>query len=128
MAESVSALERQNCWIAMSDVFIDNEIDYRDVAASLTRDCPHMSLPLLREAFFAEVAPALASNGMTPAPEVWTGFDGDKVVEKISEMLARRHGSWVYSIGHQLWCLTCRWLCMEMWQKLESELRVARGS
>lgn len=66
----------------MSDVFVDNEIDYRDVALSLTRNCPNMSLPLLRDAFFEEVTPALASNGMTPAPEVWTGFDSDKVCRK----------------------------------------------
>ncbi|WP_322024384.1 hypothetical protein [Burkholderia sp. BCC1977] len=128
MADSVNTLERQNCWIAMSDVFVDNEIDYRDVAVSLMRNCPNMSLPLLREAFFEEVAPALASNGMTPAPEVWTGFDSDKVVEKISEMLVRRHRSWVYRAGNCLWCLICRWLCSEMWQKLESELRSVRHS
>lgn len=128
MVDAVSALERQDCWIAMSDVFVDNEIDYRDVALSLTRICPNMSLPLLRDAFFEEVTPALASNGMTPAPEVWTGFDSDKVVEKINEMLLRRKGSWAYSVGHRLWCLTCRWLCIEMWQKLESELLVTRAS
>jgi len=128
MADSVSTFERQNCWIAMSDVFVDNEIDYRDVAASLARDCPNMSLSLLREAFFGEVAPALATNGMTPAPEVWTGFDSDKVVEKISEMLARRHASWGYRAGNWLWCLLCRWLCAEMWQKLERELCLVRHS
>lgn len=112
----------------MSDVFVDNEIDYRDVAVSLTRDCPNMSLPLLREAFFREVAPALASNGMTPAPEVWTGFDSDTVVEKVSEMLARRRGSWVYRVGNWLWCRMCRWLCKEIWQKLERELCLVRHS
>lgn len=112
----------------MSDVFVDNEVDYRDVAVSLTRNCPNMSLPLLREAFLAEVAPALASNGMTPVPEVWTGFDSDKVVEKISEMLVRRQRPWVYRAGNCLWCLICSWLCSEMWQKLESELRSVRHS
>jgi len=126
MADSVSTSERQNCWIVLSDVFVDNEIDYRDVVVSLTRNCPNMSLPLLRQAFFGEVAPALATNGMTPAPEVWTAFDSDKVVKKISEMLARRHSSWVYRVGNWLWCLTCRWLCMEMWRKLERELRLVR--
>ncbi|CAM8871169.1 hypothetical protein [Burkholderia ubonensis] len=112
----------------MSDVFVDNEVDYHDIAVSLTRNCPNMSLLLLREAFFGEVAPALASNGMTPAPEVWTGFDSDKVVQKISQMLVRRRGSWVYRVGNGLWCLTCRWLCTEMWQKLERELRLVRHS
>lgn len=128
MEYAVSTFERRNCWIAISDVFVDNEIDYHDVAASLTRNCPNMALPLLREVFFGEVAPALASNGMTPAPEVWTGFDSDKVVEKISEMLLHRHRSCVYRVGNRLWCLTCRWLCMEMWQKLKRELRLARHS
>lgn len=112
----------------MSDVFVDNEIDYRDVAASLTRDCPNMPLHLLRKAFFDEVGPALASNGMTPAPEVWTGFDSDKVVEKIGEMLVRRNDSWIYRMGNRLWCLMCRWLCGEMWQKLERELRLVGHS
>lgn len=112
----------------MSDVFVDNEIDYRNIAVSLTRNCPNMSLPLLREAFFEEVAPVLASNGMTPAPEVWTGFDSDKVVEKINEMLARRSRSRVRRVASRLWSLLCRWLCAEMWQKLESQLSAIRQS
>ena len=128
MEDAVSTFERRDCWIAMSDVFVDNAIFYHDAATSLTRNCPKMALPLLREVFFVEGAPALASNGMMPAAEVWTGFDSDKVVGKINEMLVRRNSSWVYSVGHRLWSLTCRWLCMEMWQKLERELRLARHS
>jgi len=43
MAYSVSPSERRNCWLVMSDLFVDNEVDYRAVAESLGRDCPNMN-------------------------------------------------------------------------------------
>ncbi|KVP17353.1 hypothetical protein [Burkholderia ubonensis] len=106
----------------MSDLFVDNEVDYRHVAEQLTRHCPNMTIPLLKEAFFGEVAPQLASNGMTPAPSVWTEFDSDQVVDSISSMLSRRQTSLFYRVGNSLWRFICRRLCNDMWRKLEQEL------
>lgn len=126
MADTVGPRERRNCWITMSDLFVDNEVDYRHVAEQLIRHCPNMTILLLKEAFFGEVAPQLASNGMTPAPSVWTEFDGDQVVDDITRMLARRQTSLLYRVGNSLWRLMCKRLCRDMWQKLERELLVVR--
>ncbi|PAK13857.1 hypothetical protein DF156_19250 [Burkholderia ubonensis] len=110
----------------MSDLFVDTEVDYRHVAEQLVRHCPSMSDATLKEVFFTEVAPELASNGMTPAPSVWTEFDSDKVVAGISKMLKRRRTSPLYLAGNSLWRLVCRWFCGDMWRKLEHELQAAR--
>lgn len=67
MADSVSARERHNCWLAMSDLIADNEVDYQAVAEALVRDCPNMNRGELKRTLFAEVAPVLGTNGLTPA-------------------------------------------------------------
>jgi len=122
MADTISSEERRTCWIVMSDIFVDNEVDYRHVAEQLTRHCPGMTLASLKNVFFCEVAPELASNGMTPAPSVWIEFDSNKVVDGISNMLARRRASLFYLTGNNLWRLMCKWLCRDMWRTLEREL------
>ncbi|WP_434716069.1 DUF7079 family protein [Paraburkholderia sp. A3RO-2L] len=126
MADKISPGERHNCWIAMSDLFVDNEVDYRHVAEQLTRHCPNMPILALKDAFFSEVAPQLASHGMTPAPAVWTAFDGDKVVDDISDMLARRKTSLIYRVANGIWRIACRRTCADMWRKLELELLAVR--
>lgn len=126
MADTVTTEERRTCWLAMSDLFVDNEVDYRHVAEQLIRNCPNMPVALLKQVFFSEVAPELASNGMTPAPSVWMEFDSDQVVSGISNMLARRQRSVLYLAGNNLWQLVCRWLCNDMWRKLEREILAVR--
>jgi hypothetical protein len=74
------------------------------------------------------VVPVLGPNGLTPAPAVWTGFDGDKVVEDISQMLERRRSSMLRGATSRCWSTICRVIFKSIWQKLEHELLAARKS
>jgi hypothetical protein len=126
MADTLSETERQDCWLAMSELFVDNAVDYKAVAETLTRHCPNMSDAELRRTFFDEVAPVLGLNGLTPAPSIWTGFDGDNVVSDISNRLARRRTSILYRAASGLWGAVGRLAFRSIWTDLQRELTLRR--
>lgn len=125
MADSVSPRERHNCWLVMSDLFVDNEVDYKAVADALVRDCPNMSRAELRRTLFEEVAPVLGTNGLTPAPSVWTGFDGDAVIRDVAERLTQQHLSVWRRMTGGLWSIMCRRIFASDWKDLERALLAA---
>ena len=127
MADSMCARERRNCWMTMSDLFVDNEVDYKDVAETLTRQCPNMPVDTLRSVFFDEVAPVLGPNGLTPVPAVWTYFDGDEVVVGITQRLERQRASFFYRAKSGCWSAMCRCLFRSIWEDLEKELMILSG-
>jgi len=106
----------------MSDLFVDNEVDYRAVAESLGRDCPNMNRRELKRTLFEEVAPVLGMNGLTPAPSVWTGFYEDEVIRDVGERLTQQHLSAWSRITGILWNGICRRIFRSVWLDLEREL------
>jgi len=123
MADSVSPRERRNCWLVMSDLFVDNEVDYKAVAEALVRDCPNMNQAELKRTLFEEVAPVLGTNGLTPAPSVWTGFNGDDVLRDVAERLTQQHLSFFRRVTGGVWSAMCRRIFRSFWTDLERELK-----
>ncbi|WP_322046632.1 hypothetical protein [Paraburkholderia sp. J67] len=128
MADTVSEEVRQECWCTMALMYVDNVVDYRYVAEQLVRHCSSMSMDMLKEALFDEVAPALSGAVMTPAPEVWLMWDPDEVVELVSRMLARRSASLIYRIGNNFWRSQCKSLARDFWRSLEPELLAVQAT
>lgn len=126
MADSIGTIERQNCWLTMSDLFVDNEVDYGGIADSLVQHCPNMTDAELKRTYFDEVAPVLGGNGLSPAPAVWTGFDGDQVLRDISGWLAQQQSSAYYRATGCVWRAMCRLLFKSIWSELERELLASR--
>lgn len=56
---------------ALSDIFVDNEIDFKYIA-SVAKEFP---VDTVEEILFEWVAPVCYTNLLTPAPSVWCGFD-----------------------------------------------------
>lgn len=107
----------------MSDMLVDNEVDYRHVAEQLVRHCSNMPLPTLKQVLYDEVTPALGGIAMTPAPPVWLMWEPDEVISLVGSMLARRESSFLYRIGNNLWRLHLRSLARDLWRSLEKELQ-----
>ncbi|NIE65907.1 hypothetical protein [Burkholderia sp. Ax-1719] len=132
MADTVSQEMRRECWCTLALMFVDNVVDYHYVAEQLVRHCSSMSMSMLKEVLFNEVAPALSGAVMTPAPEVWLMWDPDEVVALVSRMLARRNASFFYRVGNNISRWQCRSLAQDFWRALEPELlavqRVGLGS
>lgn len=108
MADSVTPRERRTCWLVMSDLFVDNELDYNAVAEALVRDCPNMTKAELKR---------------TPAPSVWTGFEGDAVIRDVGDRLARQHLSLFAKVRGSLWNAACRVIFRSFWTDLQRELQ-----
>lgn len=123
MADSVTPRERRNCWLLMSDLFVDNEVDYRAVAEALVPDCPNMNQAELKRTLSDEVAPVLGTNGLTPAPSVWMGFDGDYVIREVGERLSQQHLSLAARMKSIIWNSMCRLIFRSFWTDLQRELQ-----
>lgn len=72
---------RQNqvrLWEVLSDVFVDNVVDYASVARSLKG----YDRSAIETAFFTDVAPACYSNVQAPIPPIWTAFDSRRLLDR----------------------------------------------
>lgn len=78
MADSIGTIERQNCWLTMSDLFVDNEVDYRGIANSLVQHCPNMTDAELKRTYFDEVAPYWAVTDCRRHPQCGPDLMGTK--------------------------------------------------
>lgn len=56
---------------ALSDLFVDNEVDFKYIA-SVAKKFP---VDTVEKILFEWVAPVCYTNLLTPAPSVWSGFD-----------------------------------------------------
>ncbi|WP_258912692.1 DUF7079 family protein [Pectobacterium odoriferum] len=56
---------------ALSDIFVDNEVDFKYIS-SIAKKFP---VTIVEEILFEWVAPVCYTNLLTPAPSVWSGFD-----------------------------------------------------
>lgn len=70
---------------ALSDLFVDNEVDYAHVAG-VARAFP---VAHVEKALFEWVAPVCYTNTLSPVPPIWTGFERDSLWAEIQGLLAR---------------------------------------
>jgi len=71
---------------ALSDIFVDNEVDLKYIA-SIAKDFP---VATVEEIFFEWVAPVCYTNLLTPAPSVWSGFDKKSLWIDICEYRSKK--------------------------------------
>ncbi|WP_294612955.1 hypothetical protein [uncultured Gilliamella sp.] len=75
-------LSEEELYDALSDLFVDNEIDYKYIA-SVAKLFPisHVEFVL-----FNYVAPVCFSNLLTPIPPIWQGFATDYLINEINKI------------------------------------------
>ncbi len=71
---------------ALSDLFIDNEVEYAHIAA-VAREFPLAEVEI---ALFYFVAPVCFQNLSTPVPPVWAMFDREQLLTDIERLKKRR--------------------------------------
>lgn len=90
MGSTLTRQEQVRLWAALSDVFVDNVVDYACIAKSLGG----YERSVIEAAFFVDVAPACHSNLQAAIPPIWTAFDPAWLagtIDRIHE--ARRYSS-----------------------------------
>jgi hypothetical protein len=118
--------ERQleDVWEALSDVFVDNEVDYPHIAERIV-DVDHS---LLKEIFFKDVAPHCGPDAMSNIPEIWEGYSKKKLAEGIREMKTRNEKSFISRLRYICFVAFCRFYFSDEWGKILTELNKLQQS
>jgi len=91
MNETLNIEERKPIWIALSDFYLDTELqesDFRHIAFKII-ESPY-SFEKVEEINKYEIFPVLQANLMSVAGE-WAGFNEKWLVDRIMESLAERN-------------------------------------
>ena len=96
---------RKPVWTALSDLWLDNELDDGDLSRiAAAMDESGYSPGVLRRIYLHEVAPVVYGNLLTVAGE-WAGFDEAWLHAEILEYLRRRN-----ALARRRWRRMRRWL------------------
>lgn len=117
MKESLDIEQRKPIWIALSEFYLDTELD--DAAlrhiAFIIIDSPYTFEEVKRINKY-EIFPVLQSNLLRPAG-VWAGFDEKWLVERITSRLESKNI--LNDAGLEVSYQTFKWMCKDYWVKLE---------
>ena len=79
-------LNEEDLYIALSDLFVDNEVDYNHIA-SVAKLFP---TSYVEHALFNYVAPYCYHNVLTPVPSVCYFFDEDELLSAIDNIKKKK--------------------------------------
>lgn len=110
--------ERAQLWSALSDAFVDNEVDYKAMARQLAG----FDRATIKVAFFEEVAPVCYSNLQAPIPPIWTAFESTWLTEAIESTQEARRTSTIRRLRDRTFAVYLRYQLKDEWLSIEREL------
>ncbi len=111
--------QRQAVWMALSDLFIDNEIGYESIAQRVA----HLGIPEIQHILFYEVAPVCMSNLLVLNPENSKGFTEDDVLPKVEQHLKKMKTNSLYRQKVRIKAKLYRIFLKQDWLKIMEEIR-----
>jgi len=105
-------------WAALSDVFVDNAVDY----ASVDRNLKGYDRSAIATALFVNIAPACYSNLQTAIPYIWTAFDSAWLAETIDRIREARRSSSLRRLRDRAFIAYLRCRLKPEWQRIEMAL------
>ncbi|MFD0798244.1 hypothetical protein ACFQZJ_12300 [Maribacter chungangensis] len=117
MIDSVNYEERKPIWIALSELYLDTELQAHDFRyiARVIMESPY-TFDEVKQINTYEVFPVLQYNLLSVAG-VWSGFQEEWLVKEIKEALKRQ--SKIKKIGISIRWRMGKWMQKTYWQKLE---------
>ncbi|MFJ2687584.1 hypothetical protein ACIOYV_28070 [Pseudomonas sp. NPDC087342] len=103
MEHFITPKERSYIRWALSDAFVDNDVDY----AAIAREVQNFDQEKIKEILFSEVAPVCHANLESTLPSIWSCFNQEELEKDIEKMLYLRKQS---SIRQLLDSLIIKWL------------------
>ncbi|MES1965092.1 hypothetical protein M0N77_07090 [Psychrobacter sp. AH5] len=104
--------------MALSDLFIDNEISYEGIAERVA----HLPISEVERILFYEVAPVFMSNLLTLKANNHKGFSEEYVISSINRHLLKLQKSWLYRKKVAAKIKFYRFCLKQDWYKLVAEL------
>ncbi len=91
MGSSMTKQQRADVRWALSDAFVDNEVDY----AAIARRTREFDRDEVKRILFEEVAPVCHSNLESTLPTIWLCFNREELEGDIEKMLEKKKNSWL---------------------------------
>ncbi|WPC06482.1 hypothetical protein SBP02_06920 [Pseudomonas benzenivorans] len=110
--------ERTRLRSALSDAFVDNEVDYKAIARQLAG----FDRSTIELVFFEEVAPVCYSNLQAPIPPIWTAFESTWLNETIESTQEARRISTFRRLRDRAFVVYLRYRLKDEWLSIEREL------
>lgn len=108
-------------WVALSDLFVDNEIDHEHIA----RRVAHLSVSEVEHILFYEVAPICMSNLLVPISSIWQMFDENYIIKEIKQHLRKFNSNKFYHRKVRLQVKLYKILLKNDWAKVAAQIRKA---
>ncbi|NOT93478.1 DUF7079 family protein [Ferruginibacter sp.] len=118
MTALVNLEQRRPIWIALSEFYLDTELqdaDFRQIAFAII-DSPY-TFEEVKTINKYEVFPVLQGNLLGVAGE-WAGFDESWLVEKILFLIEKK--SKISKLTTEITYQMFKWMCKDYWKKLEA--------
>lgn len=117
MKEPFDIKQRKPVWIALSEFYLDTELDdstLRHIAFTIIDS--RYTFEEVKRINKYEVFPVLQYNLLSPAG-VWAGFNEEWLIQKVTARLQSRN---IFNkAGLELSYQSFKWMCKDYWQQLE---------
>lgn len=118
MADTLTDSRREDIWVALSNVFIDDPVDYsriEDVAPAK-----------LEKIFFDEVMLYCGPQMLSVTPPTFEGFDRSEMIASIWKKLKTDRNSTFARLSKMVSKIFLRWFFRNEWKVIASELAKRR--
>lgn len=110
--------DKKIAWMALSDLFIDNEISYEYIAKRVA----HLPISEVEHILFYEVAPVCMSNLLVLNPSNHKGFSEEYVVSNIQQHLLKWQSSRLYQKKTALKIEFYKFCLKQDWHKVVAKI------
>ncbi len=111
--------DQQDVWMALSDLFVDNEINYEYIAMRVA----HLTIQQVERILYFEVAPVCMSNLLVRSPSICKGFSEDYVVPAVRKHLQKMTTDRIYAYKVRLKIKLYKVLLNQEWIKVATEIQ-----
>ncbi|NKF26463.1 hypothetical protein HER21_08360 [Pseudomonas sp. BGM005] len=102
---------------ALSDAFVDNEVDY----AAITRRTREFDRDEVKRILFEEVSPVCHSNLESTLPTIWLCFNRQELEDDIEKMLRAKENSWFKRKANALLVAWLKSRYKYIWTEIEKQ-------
>ncbi|WP_426203858.1 DUF7079 family protein [Pseudomonas sp. TWP3-1] len=119
MEHLITSKERSDIRWALSDAFVDNEVDYAAIAREIEKFDPET----IEEILFSEVAPVCHTNLESTLPAIWSCFNKEELESDIKHMLSLRKNSSIRKMFDHLLIKWLRYRYKYIWVEIANNLK-----
>ena len=111
-------VKKRELWSALSELFVDNEINYDAIAKKVQS----YSLDTIEYSLFYEVAPICSLNFSSVIPAVWSFFEIDTIVPLIEQHISRYNNEKLYKLKADFLVKYYKFHYKSEWLELQKEI------